>query len=314
MSDDFVIFSGSANHGLAEAIARELGEHTGACTVERFPDGEVEVKLLEPVRRKEVFLVQPTSPPVNDNLVELLALADACRRGAAARITAVVPYFGYGRSDKRQGRSEPIMGRVVADLLESVGIGHVVTVDLHTPQTEGFFRAPMDALTAVPTLCYRLRDRVPPGAVVVSPDVGRVALATHYGECLDLPVVILHKKRVSGSETQVTEVTGDVALRACLLVDDVISTGGTILESVKALVEAGARREIIVAATHGLFVAGAREKLAHPAISEVFVTDTVAVEESDRPRVRVVSVARMMAACLERLMAGGWRKHEPTSV
>ena len=314
MSDDFTIFSGSANPALAEAVARELGEHTGACTVERFPDGEVAVKLLEPVRRKEVFLVQPTSPPVNDHLVELLALADACRRGAAAHISAVVPYFGYGRSDKRHGRSEPIMGRVVADLLESTGVGHVVTVDLHTAQAEGFFHVPIDALSAVSTLCYRLRDRVPAGAVVVAPDVGRVALATQYGECLGLPVVVLHKKRVSGSETHVTDVTGDVALRACLLVDDVISTGGTIVESVKALVEAGARREIIVAATHGLLVGGAREKLAHPAISEVYVTDTVAVAESDRPRIHVVSVARLIAGAIEGSLDWEVRKHEPTAV
>jgi ribose-phosphate pyrophosphokinase len=314
MSDDFVIFSGSANPRLAEAIARELGEHTGACTVERFPDGEVAIKLLEPVRGKQVVLVQPTSPPVNDHLLELAALADACRRGAAARITAVVPYFGYGRSDKRQGRSEPIMGRVVADLLESVGVGHVITLDLHTPQTEGFFHAPIDILTAVPTLCDRLRNRLPAGAVVVSPDVGRVTLATQYAECLDLPLVVMHKKRVSGSETQITDVTGDVALRACLLVDDVISTGGTILESVKALLEAGARHEIIVAATHGLFVAGAREKLSHPAINELVVTDTVPVTESDLPRIRVISVAPIIAACLERLLSDGWRKHEPTIV
>lgn len=309
-----MIFSGSANPRLAEAIARELGEHTGASTVERFPDGEVAVKLLEPVRGKDVVLVQPTSPPVNDHLMELAALADACRRGAAAHIIAVVPYFGYGRSDKRQGRSEPIMGRVVADLLESLGVGHVITVDLHTPQTEGFFHAPIDTLTAVPTLCDRLRDLVPPGSVVVSPDVGRVALATQYAECLGLPLVVMHKKRVSGSETHVTGVTGDVALHACLLVDDVISTGGTILESVNALTEAGARHEIIVAATHGLFVAGARAKLSHPAISELVVTDTTPVMESDQPRIRVVSVAPIIAACLERLLSGNWRKHEPTIV
>jgi ribose-phosphate pyrophosphokinase len=139
MSREFTIFGGTANPALAAAIAWELGVDVGACTVDRFPDGEVAVEIREPVRRKEVFLVQPMAPPVNDNLVELLALADACRRAAAARITAIVPYFGYARADKRHGRLEPITGRMIADLLQSVGIAHVIAMDLHTPQIEGFF-------------------------------------------------------------------------------------------------------------------------------------------------------------------------------
>jgi ribose-phosphate pyrophosphokinase len=313
MSDDLVIFAGTAHPRLAAAIAAELGEHVGACSVRRFPDGEVDVRLHESVRRKEVLLVQPTSPPVNDHVMELLALADACRRGAAARVTAVVPYFGYGRGDKRQDRPEPIMGRVVADLLQTVGIGHVVTVDLHTPQIEGFFHVPLDTLSAVPTLCRKLADRLPSAVVVVSPDVGRVPLATQYGQCLGLPVVVLHKRRVSDTETQVTCVAGDVALRACLLVDDIISTGGTISESVRALLEAGARPEIIVVATHALLLPGAREKLTHRAVREVFVTDTVAVSELDWPQLHVVSVVPLIAGALERSLAGGWRRHESTT-
>jgi ribose-phosphate pyrophosphokinase len=314
VSDNFAIFSGSANPGLAEAIARELGEHTGACAVERFPDGEVAVRLLEPVRGKEVFLVQPTSPPVNDHLMQLLALADACRRAAAARITAVVPYFGYGRADKRQGRREPITGRVVADQMEAVGIGHVVTVDLHTPQIEGFFRVTMDTLTAVPTLCHAIGNRMPPGSVVVSPDVGRVPLAMQYAECLGLPVVIQYKRRKSGGETEVTHMMGDVQARACLIVDDVISTGGTIAQSVEALLEAGARPEILVAATHALLLPGARQRLSHHAIREVFVTDTVPVEKGDPPRLHVVSTAPIIAAALEWSLDWNVRRHEPTIV
>ena len=305
MSNAFTIFAGTANPALAAAIARELGVQLGACAIDRFPDGEVAVQLLEPVRRKEVFLVQPTSPPVNDHLVELLALADACRRAAAARITAIVPYFGYARADKRHGRREPIMGRVVADLLQVVGIGHVVTVDLHTPQIEGFFHAPVDTLTAVPTLCRALRDRLPPDVVVVSPDAGRVRVATHYAQCLGAPVVVLHKRRESGAETEVTHVVGDVSSRACLIVDDMISTGGTMAESIRALLAAGARPEIIVAATHGLLLLGARDKLDHPAVREVFVTDTVSVAEKDWPQLRVVSIAPLIAGALERLLADG---------
>jgi ribose-phosphate pyrophosphokinase len=305
VSKGFTIFAGTANPTLAAAIARELGVQVGACAVDRFPDGEVAVQLREPVRRKEVFLVQSTSPPVNDHLVELLALADACRRAAAARITAIMPYFGYARADKRYGRQEPIMGRVVADLLEAVGIAHVVTVDLHTPQIEGFFHAPVDTLTAVPTLCRALHERLPPDLVVVSPDVGRMRMATHYAQCLGVPVIVLHKRRKSGAETEVTHVVGDVASRACLIVDDVISTGGTIAESVRALLGAGARPEIIVAATHGLLLLGARDKLEHPAVREVFVTDTVCVAEKDWPQLRVISIAPVIAGALERFLADG---------
>ena len=153
MNSGFTIFTGNANPTLAARIARELGAQLSSCVVDRYPDGDVAVQLLDSVRRKEVFLVQPTSPPVNDHLVELLALADACRRAGASRITAIVPFFGYGRADKRQGKRESIMARVVADLLQVVGIGHIVTVDLHSPQIEGcFFHAPVDSLTAVPAL------------------------------------------------------------------------------------------------------------------------------------------------------------------
>jgi ribose-phosphate pyrophosphokinase len=303
VSDRFTLIAGTANPGLATAIARELGVQVGACAIDRFPDGEVAVQLLEPVRGKEVFLVQPTSPPVNDHLVELLALADACRRAVAARITAVVPYFGYARADKRHGRREPITGRMVADLLEAVGITHVVTVDLHTPQMEGFFFAPVDSLTAVPTLCRALCERLPTNRVVVAPDAGRVRLATDYAERLGAPVVVLHKRRESGTETAVTHVVGDVADRACLIVDDIISTGGTVAESVRALLAAGARPEPIVAATHGLLLAGARDKLDQATVREVWVTDTVRRVATDWPRLHVASIAPLIAGALERSLA-----------
>jgi ribose-phosphate pyrophosphokinase len=305
VSDKFAILAGNANPGLAAAIARELGVQVGASVVERFPDGEVAVRLLQPLCRREVFLVQPTSPPVNDHLVELLALADAARRAAAARVTAIVPYFGYGRADKRAGRREPITGRVVADLLESVGIGYVVTVDLHTPQVEGFFHVPVDTLTAVPALCEALRDRLPPDTVVVSPDAGRVPLATDYAQRLGVPVVVLHKRRESGTETAVTHVVGEVSGRACLIVDDMISTGGTIAGSVEALLRAGARLEMVVAATHGLLLPGARRKLEQALVREVYVTDTVTVAEPDWPRLHVVSVAPIIAGAVKRWLADG---------
>ena len=305
MNREFTIFTGTANPALARTIASKLGAQVGACVVDRYPDGNVAVQLLETVRRKEVFLMQSTSPPVSDHLVELLALADACRRAGCARVTSVVPYFGHGRADKRNGRREPIMARVVADLMEIVGISHVITVDLHTPQIEGFFHAPVDSLTAVPTLCQALRDRLPANVVVVSPDVGRVGMATRYAQCLGAPAVVLHKRRVSGVETQVTHVVGEVSDRSCLIVDDMISTGGTMAESITALLNAGARPEIIVAATHGLFVREARKKLSHPAVREVLVTDTVCVTERDWPQLHVITIAPLIASAMEKLMSDG---------
>ena len=198
------------------------------------------------------------------------------------------------------------MARVVADLLQVVGISNVVTVDLHTPQIEGFFHAPVDSLTAVTTLCRAVRDRVPADLVVVSPDVGRVAMATRYAEqCLGASVVVLHKRRMSGSETKVRYVVGDESGRACLIVDDMISTGGTVAESIKALLAAGARPEIVVAATHGLFVFDARNRLNHPAVREVFVTDTVRTAEKDWPQLRVISVAPLIAGAVQRFLAKG---------
>ena len=178
MNKDGILFSGTANPHLASSVARCLEVPLGACSIGKFPDGEVSISLDQPVRGCEVFLVQPTSPPVSEHLVELLAFADACRRGSARRITAIVPYFGYARADKRNGHRSSVTGSMVARLMETVGIDHVVGIDLHASQMEGFFHVPVDKLTAVPTLCDALRSRLPKGVVVVSPDEGRVKMAT----------------------------------------------------------------------------------------------------------------------------------------
>ncbi|WP_084292661.1 ribose-phosphate pyrophosphokinase [Bradyrhizobium sp. WSM3983] len=298
MINRFKVLSGTANPVLAHLVARELGSQLGKCVIERYTDGEVSVQIRESVRSKEVFLVQPPSPPADDHLNELLALADACRRAGAARIAAVVPFFGYGRSDKRHGRREPIMARMVADLLEAVGVDHVVTVDPHTAQIEGFFHVPVDSLTAVPTLCGARRGRLPARIVIVAPDAGRVAMANHYAQCLDAPVVVLHKRRIDGTQTEVTHMAGEVSGRPCLIVDDMISTGGTVTESIRALLEAGVQPELILAATHGQLVANAREKLS---------TDSVDVHEEKWPELRTVSIAPLLASALERLAADGPR-------
>lgn len=302
--DNFVLFSGTANPELAASAAAAAGVRLGAAQVDRFPDGEVSVRLLESVRGQEVCIMQPTAPPVNDHLVELLAFADACRRSSAARVTAIVPYFGYSRSDKRHGRREPITASLVAALLQTAGVQHVLTLDLHTTQIEGFFHIPVDTLSAVPALCEALLDRVPPDAVVVSPDAGRVQLATRYAERLGLSLAVLHKRRESGATTRVTHLVGEVEGRACVLVDDMISTGGTLVESIQALREAGAS-DFLVAATHGLLLAGAEERLLAAGAREVLVTDTIAVAPRDDDRLRVVSIAPVLAAALHQIAAGG---------
>lgn len=298
------MFPGTAHPRLAAAVAREMGVPLGECEVERFPDGEVTVRLQESVRGKEVFVLQPTAPPVNDNLMELLAFADACRRSAAARITAVVPYFGYARADKRSHRREPITGSLVATLMQAAGLHHVITVDLHTQQLEGFFAVPVDALTAVPTLCASLRERIPRDLVVVSPDAGRVQLATEYARRLEAPLAVLHKRRESGTETAVTHLVGEVEGLACLIVDDMISTGGTLVESVRALRHAGGR-EFYVSATHGLFLRGALGRLAEAGVSEVLVTDTVPRTVEEAPPLRTATLAPLLAAAIRRVVVGG---------
>lgn len=302
MPRECVIFAGTANPDLTAAIAADLGMFPGVCTIERFPDGETSAQLLESVRRKEVFLVQPLSPPVNDHLVELLVLADACRRAAAARITAVVPYLGYARSDKRHGRRESISGRMVADVLEAVGIHHVITMDLHAPQIEGFFHIPVDSLTAVPTLCNILHEKLPPELVVVAPDAGALRMATDYAHRLNGTVAVLHKRRESGTGTQVTHLVGDVAGKPCLIVDDMISTGGTLASGIDVLLKAGARPELTIAATHGLLLAGARQKLAHEAVKKVLITDTVGGAPKDWPDLQVISIAPVIAGAIKRLL------------
>jgi ribose-phosphate pyrophosphokinase len=300
----FTLLGGSASPGLARAVAERLGITLGGSAVERFPDGETHVQVLEPVRRKEVFVLQSTGPTVNEHLVELLARVDACRRAGAGPITAVVPYFGYSRSDKRHGRREPIAASMAATCLEALGVAHVVAVDLHAPQIEGFFQVPVDTLTAVPVLCDAL-DGLPREAVFVAPDEGAIKLASRYARRLGAKVAVVHKERESGTETHVTHVVGEVRDRACVIVDDMISTGGTIRHCVEALLEAGARPEMRIAATHGLFTPAARGTLDHPAIREIWVTDSIEPPPAAWPNLRVVTLAGLLAEAIRRFTGDG---------
>jgi len=224
--------------------------------------------------------------------------ADTCRRASAHRVTAVVPYFGYARADKRDRSREPITARLVAELMECAGIDHVILVDVHAQQLEGFFRGPVDHLTAVPELCRALEEHLPAHAVIVSPDAGRVRMATEYARRLERPLIVLHKRRESGTETEITHVVGDVCERPCLIIDDMISTGGTIAESVRALRRAGARPNFAVAATHGLLLDGACERMAAAGVERVYVTDSVDGPERRCGHTEVVTIAPLVAATI----------------
>jgi ribose-phosphate pyrophosphokinase len=299
---EVLLVAGTGNLPLARAVADGLQQPLAACTIRRYPDGEVAVELEQSVRGLEVVLLQPTAPPVNDNLVELLALADACRRAAAARVVAAVPYFGYARGDKRGRRRVPVMARLSAELLEAAGVHHVLTLDVHSQQLEGFFRIPVDVLTAAPVLCAAVRERLAPETVVVSPDLGAVRLATDYGQRLGLPVAICGKRRLDGATVEVSQVIGDVRGRPCLIVDDMITTGNTVVEAVRALRAAEAADDIIVVATHGVLAAGAADRLFAAGVRDVVVTDTVpATPESMRRGIRVVPVGSLLAAAIDRL-------------
>lgn len=299
-----LLLAGTANSPLAQEIASALESTLGACRIERFPDGEVSLEIDESVRDRAVYLLQPTSAPVNDHLLELLALADACRRAGAARITAVVPYFGYARADKRDRRRSPVTARAVADLMESVGIGHVVTVDAHTPQLEGFFHVPIDDLSAVPALCEAMRPAIPDDAVIVSPDLGGARRAAIYSELLGRPTAICVKRRTSGASVTITQVIGDVRDRTCVIVDDMITTGGTVAKAAKALVAQGAHHDFVVAASHGVLVPGARETMHSAGVRRIVISNSILVAEGGPPAITRVSVAPLLANAIRRLRSG----------
>lgn len=301
--EKFLLFSGSANPDLTAAIGRGAGHRVSPSRIERFPDGEFSVHVDEPVRGRHVFVVQSLAPPVTENFFELMLFVDACRRAAAGRITAVIPYLGYARADKRHARREPIAASMMATLFQAVGIDHLVTLDLHAAQIEGFYHLPVDNLSAVRTFCDELKPRLAPGTVVVSPDEGRFKTASDYACRLETSVAVLQKQRETGSKTKVLKVIGDVRDRPCLIVDDMISTGGTIANAIDALLQSGARPEIIVAATHGVLVEGVRARLKHPALREILVTDTITPRPSDWPQIEVISIAPLLATVIQRLAA-----------
>jgi ribose-phosphate pyrophosphokinase len=299
MNERLTVFTGSANTRLGSDVCALLGVPAAAYESRRFPDGEIQVDINESIRGADVFVLQSTSPPVEQHLVELLFLADACRRSGAARLTAIIPYFGYARQDRRMGR-RALGARVAADLIATGGFDRLMLIDAHTPAIEGFCHAPIDHLTAVPLLARAIAPSVRGDSVVVAPDLGAVKRAREYARALGIPMAIVHKTRLNGETVEAHAVIGDVRQRTPVIVDDMLSTGATIEAAVGALRAAGALEPISVAVTHALLVGRAPEVLRTLAIGKLIATDTVAFSPPAGIDIETTSVASLIATAIAR--------------
>jgi ribose-phosphate pyrophosphokinase len=299
------IFSGSANRPLAEAVSQILNVPLGRCTTPHLKDTEIHISIDEAVRDHDVFIIQPGSVPVNDNLMELLLYVDAFRRASAHEITAVVPYYPYGRQERMARGREAISAKVVATMLEAMGVSRVIYFDVHAPATQGFFDVPVDPLTALPVFAAYLRRPEFKDAAIVSPDVGRAKFAGKYAEILGLPLVVMHKRREDFATTRISHVVGDIYGKIPIVVDDVIA-GGSVLDQMADLVQAGARPEIYLAITHGVLLPSALERLEQPYIKQLIISDTIAqpLEIRAHPKIIVLSVAELLSQVIWRIHVG----------
>jgi ribose-phosphate pyrophosphokinase len=295
------VFSGTANRALAERICEHLNIRLGEANVSRFPDGEVRVKIEEDVRGADVFVLQSTCPPVNDNLMELVLLVDAFKRASAERITAVIPYFGYARQDRKDEGRVPISAKLVSNMIVGAGASRVLALDLHAAQLQGFFDIPVDHLYASPVLGRYFRHLNLPDLVVVAPDVGSSRLARGYAKRLNAGLAIVDKRRVSERVTEVMSVIGEVKGKNVLLIDDMISTASSITQAAKTVHDLGAR-DIYLGATHAVLCGNAMALLDAAPVEAVVVTDTIPVPEAkQRPYLRVLSVARLLGEAVLRI-------------
>ncbi|MDN8119042.1 ribose-phosphate pyrophosphokinase [Acinetobacter baumannii] len=301
---NLVVFSGNAHPQFAQKVVSHLHIPLGAASVGQFSDDEISVEITENVRGKDVFIVQPTCAPTNDNLMEILVMADALRRASAGRITAVIPYFGYARQDRRPRSARvPITAKVVADMLTTVGIDRVVMIDLHADQIQGFFDIPVDNIYGTPALLADLRQQQHDNLMVVSPDVGGVVRARAVAKQMgDIDLAIIDKRRQKANESQVMHLIGDVKDRDCVIVDDMVDTAGTLCKAADALKQFGARR-VVAYATHPVLSGKAIENLRNSVIDELVVTDTIPLSEEalNLGKIRQVSVASMVAETIRRI-------------
>ncbi len=296
------LISGNANRPLAEAIAAYLGQPLAKCMVRRFADMEIFVEIQENVRGEDVFIIQPTSFPTNDHLMELLIIIDAARRASARRITAVAPYFGYARQDRKPGPRTPITAKLVANMIERAGADRVLTIDLHAGQIQGFFDIPVDNLYAAPVMVQDLKRHYDlENIMVVSPDVGGVVRARALAKRIGAPLAIVDKRRERPGESEVMNIIGDVKGHSCVLVDDIVDSGGTLCNAAEALLEQGAK-EVSAYISHGVLSGGAVARIAASPLKELVITDSIQPTEAVRVarNIRVISVAELLGEAVRR--------------
>lgn len=300
---DLMVFTGNANPELAKKIVDNLGLTLGDVSVSQFSDGEINVELLTNVRGRDVFVVQSTCAPTNDNLMELIVMVDALRRASAGRITAVVPYFGYARQDRRvRSARVPITAKVVADMMVSVGVDRVLTVDLHAEQIQGFFDVPVDNVYGSPVLLEDIEEQDFPDLVTVSPDIGGVVRARAVAKQLGTDLAIIDKRRPRANVAEVMHIIGEIENRTCLLVDDIIDTAGTLCSAAKALKEHGAKK-VIAYCTHPVLSGKAIENINNSMLDELVVTDSIPLSQAAQncSRIRVLTLSKMLAEAMRRL-------------
>ena len=298
-----MVFTGNANPDLAKKIVEQLGMTLGDASVDQFSDGEIAVELHVNVRGRDVFVVQPTCAPTNDNLMELIVMVDALRRASAGRITAVVPYFGYARQDRRvRSARVPITAKVVADMMVGVGVDRVLTVDLHAEQIQGFFDVPVDNVYGSPVLLEDIEQQKFENLIVVSPDIGGVVRARAVAKQLGIDLAIIDKRRPQPGVAEVMNLIGDVSNRTCLLVDDMVDTAGTLCNAAKALKEHGAKR-VVAYATHPVLSGKAVDNLNNSVLDELVVTDSIPLSDAVKAcnKVRQLTLSRMLAEAMRRL-------------
>lgn len=296
------LVAGNSNRPLAEAISAYLDVPLARCQVKRFADMEVFVEIQENVRGEDVFVIQSTSFPTNDHLMELLIITDALRRSSARRITAVIPYFGYARQDRKPGPRTPISAKLVANLITNAGADRVLTLDLHAGQIQGFFDIPTDNLYAAPILARDIKERLDGGdRMVVSPDVGGVVRARALAKRIDAPLAIVDKRRERPGESEVMNIIGDVSGRSCILVDDIVDSGGTLVNAADALLAKGAK-EVYAYITHGVLSGGAVSRIASSKLKELVITDSIMPTEAVKVahNIRTISVAQLMGEAIGR--------------
>ncbi len=300
--NELKIFSGNSNRALAEKVAKHIGIELGDCDVGRFADGEINVRINETVRGHDVFIIQSTSPPVNENLMELLILIDAFKRASANTVAVVIPYYGYARQDRKARGRDPISAKLVANLLTVAGATRILTVDLHAEQIQGFFDIPVDNLWSFPVFVEALRnceDLKDEDIVIVSPDVGGVRRARRMAEKLSTPLAILDKRRPKDNVAEIVNVIGDVKGKVAILFDDIIDTAGSLVQGAEALKKAGAKR-ILACATHGIFSNGALKRIENSPIEKVYITDTI-YHENLPDKIKVLSVAPLLGEAIMRI-------------